>query len=271
MKLDSNLAWQDAQAAIKTNREVLLALAGVFFLIPTLAFTLLYPQPQAPDGMTPQQAATLVETFYRESFPFLLPVVAAQVVGAMTIMTLFTDRTRPTVGGAIRHGAVDTVVFLAAMLAFWVVSGLALGIVVAIAALTGVATLAGLVTAACLGVMLYCTLRMAMVMPVIAVEGERNPLLALRRSWNLTNGNAGRIFVVLLLLFVVYFVISMALTALGGIGAALVLGAKASNIVVAVLTASAGAVFTLYVIAMLAMIHRQLGGSSPEAVGATFD
>jgi hypothetical protein len=98
MKLDSNMAWQDAQAAIRTNREVLLALAGVFFLIPTLAFTLLYPQPQTPAAMTPQQAFALVETFYRESFPFMLVIVALQVVGAMTVMTLFTDRTRPTVG-----------------------------------------------------------------------------------------------------------------------------------------------------------------------------
>jgi hypothetical protein len=271
MKLDSNQAWLDAQAAIKANREVLLALAGVFFLIPTLAFTLLYPQPQTPQSMTPEQGFALIEAFYRESFPFMLPVIALQVVGAMTIMTLFTDRTRPTVGGAIRHGGIDTVVFLAAMLLFWMASGLVLGIVVALAALTGVATLAGLVTAACLGVVLYCMLRMAMVMPVIAVDGERNPVLALRRSWALTRGNSGRILVIVLLLFVVYLVITTALTAVGGIGVSLVLGLKASDIAVAVLTASAGAVFTLYMIAVLAMIHRQLAGSSPEAISATFD
>jgi hypothetical protein len=271
MKLDSNQAWQDAQAAIKANREVLLALAGAFFLIPTLAFALLYPQPTTPATLTPQQAATLLQTFYREAFPFMLPVVALQVVGAMTVMTLFTDRTRPTVGAAIRHGAIDTVVFLAAMLAFWVVSGLVVGILVAIAALTGVVALAGMVTAFCFGVLLYCTLRMAMVMPIIAVEGERNPLLALRRSWALTRGNGLRILLILALLFIVYFVISAALTALGGIAFAVMLGAKASDIAVAILTSAAGAVFTLYMIAVLAMIHRQLAGPSPERVGATFD
>jgi hypothetical protein len=271
MKLDSNLAWQDAQAAIRANREVLLALAGVFFLIPTLAFALLYPQPQVPSAMTPQQAFTLLESFYREAFPFMLIVVALQVVGAMTVMTLFTDRTRPTVGGAIRHGAVDTAVFLGGMLVFWVVSGLALGVVVSLAALAGVVVLAGVVTAASIGALLYCTLRMAMVMPVIAVDGERNPLLALRRSWELTRGNAGRIFVVLLLLFVVYFVIVLALTAVAGTGIALTLGSKASGIVMAVLSSAVGALFTLYVIAVLAMIHRQLSGGSPRVIGATFD
>jgi hypothetical protein len=271
MKLDSNQAWHAAQAAIRSNREVLLALAGVFFLIPTLAFTLLYPQPQATTAMTPQQAFTLLESFYRESFPFMLVVIALQVVGAMTVMTLFTDRTRPTVGGAIRHGAIDTVVFLAAMLAFWIVSGLVLGIIVSLAALTGVVAFAGLVTAACVGVLLYCTLRMAMVMPVIAVEGERNPLLALRSSWELTRGNAGRILLLLALLFVVYIVISVALTAVVGIGVQFALGMKASDIAVAVVTAAAGALFNLIVIAVLAMIHRQLTGGSPQAIGATFD
>jgi hypothetical protein len=254
MKLDSNQAWHAAQAAIRSNREVLLALAGVFFLIPTLAFTLLYPQPQATTAMTPQQAFTLLESFYRESFPFMLVVIALQVVGAMTVMTLFTDRTRPTVGGAIRHGAIDTVVFLAAMLAFWIVSGLVLGIIVSLAALTGVVAFAGLVTAACVGVLLYC-----------------NPLLALRSSWELTRGNAGRILLLLALLFVVYIVISVALTAVVGIGVQFALGMKASDIAVAVVTAAAGALFNLIVIAVLAMIHRQLTGGSPQAIGATFD
>jgi membrane-anchored glycerophosphoryl diester phosphodiesterase (GDPDase) len=162
-------------------------------------------------------------------------------------------------------------VFLAAMLAFWIASGLALGIVVGLASVTGVVALAGLVTAACLVAVLYCTLRMALVMPVIAVEGERNPLAALRRSWALTRGNAGRIFLVVALLFVVYFVISLALTAVVGILAQFILGQKAGDIAVAVATSAAGALFTLYMIAVLAMIHRQLSGGSPQVIGSTFD
>lgn len=271
MKLDSNLAWQDAQAAIKGNREVLLALAGVFFMIPALAFALLYPQPQTPPAMTPQQATTLVQSFYRDAFPYMLPMLAAQVVGAMTVLTLFTDRTRPTVGGAIGHGVIDAIVFLGAMLAFWIASGLVLGLVVLLFSLSGNAALVAMVTAACLGVMLYCLVRLALVMPVIAVEGERNPVAALRRGWTLTRGNGARIVMIMLLLFLVYLVITTALTAVSGLVLAYALGLKAGEIATAVLTSAAGAVFTLYVIAMLAMIHRQLAGPSPEAIGATFD
>ncbi len=271
MKLDSNLAWQDAQAAIKGNREVLLALAGVLFFIPTLAFALLYPQPLMPPAATPQQAATLIESFYRQAFPYYLPVFAAQVIGSMTILTLFTDRSRPTVAAALRHGLIDAAVFLAAMLLFWIVSGLILGLVVGLFGLTGIVALAGAVTAAGLGFMLYCLVRLTLVMPVIAVEGERNPVMALRRGWILSRGNAARILLVVVLLFVVYMVISVALTAVGGLAFSLALGAKAGEIATGVLTAAAGAVFTLYVIALLAMIHRQLAGTPPETTAATFD
>jgi hypothetical protein len=271
MKLDSNLAWQSAHAAIKGNREVLLALAGAFFLLPTLAFALLYPQPATPAGMTPQQAATLVQTFYRESFPFLLPIILIQVVGSMAILTLFTDRTRPTVGAAVGAGVVDAVVFLAAMLLFWVASGIAMGLAIGLAAVSGLAALATLATVVGLGAVLYCGLRLMLVMPVIAVEGVHNPVLALRRSWQLTRGNAGRIFLFLLLLTVIYLVATTLVTAIAGLTFALLLGVKGGQIAVAVLTALLGAGFTLYVIAVLAMIHRQLAGDSPEAIGATFE
>jgi hypothetical protein len=271
MKLDSNLAWQDAQAAIKGNREVLLALAGVFFMVPALAFALLYPQPQMPAGASPQQVATMAEGFYRGAFPYMLPMLIAQILGAMAILTLFTDRTRPTVGGAIGHAVIDTIVFLVAMLLFWILCGLVLGLVLGLVSLTGNPALAALAVAASLAVMLYALVRVAMVMPAIAVEGERNPLRALRRGWTLTRGNAARIFLIVLLLFVAYMVITTALSAVGGIAFALALGVKAGQIATAVLTSAAASVFTLYVIAMLAMIHRQLAGTSAEAIGKTFD
>jgi hypothetical protein len=271
MKLDSNLAWQSAHAAIKGNRELLLALAGVFFLVPTLAFALLYPQPPMPAGMTYQQAAVLVQGFYREAFPFLVPIMLIQIVGAMAILTLFTDRTRPTVGGALGAGVTDSVVFLAAMLIYWLASGLVLGMVTGAFVLTGNASLVALATAIAFGAMLYCGLRLMLLMPVIAVEGLHNPLGALRRSWQLTRGNAARIFLFMLLLGVVYLIASTLVTAIAGLLLALLIGIKGGQIGVAVLTAALGAIFTLYVIAILAMIHRQLAGPSPAVLTQTFD
>ncbi|GAM05589.1 hypothetical protein [Novosphingobium sp. MBES04] len=36
MQFDSNLAWNEAVARVRANRDVLMALAGVFFLLPAL-------------------------------------------------------------------------------------------------------------------------------------------------------------------------------------------------------------------------------------------
>ncbi len=44
----------------------------------------------------------------------------------------------------------------------------------------------------------YVSCRISVVIPVIAVEGQRNPITAIARSWKLTEGNVLRIFGVLL-------------------------------------------------------------------------
>ena len=47
MKFDSNRAWREASASASANREVLLAVAGVFFLLPGLASVLFLSDFQA--------------------------------------------------------------------------------------------------------------------------------------------------------------------------------------------------------------------------------
>ena len=63
MRFDSNLAWKDAASAVSANRDVLLALAGVFFVLPSFAFALLYPQPEPPAGAAPEQLFELMGAF----------------------------------------------------------------------------------------------------------------------------------------------------------------------------------------------------------------
>ena len=41
MKLDLSAAWDGAMTMIRANREVVTVLAGVFFLLPNLAFSLI--------------------------------------------------------------------------------------------------------------------------------------------------------------------------------------------------------------------------------------
>jgi hypothetical protein len=271
-KLDTNLAWQNAHAAIKGNREALLAIAGVFFFLPSLAFTLLYPQPPAASGsMTPAQAMAFFEKFYRESLPFTLGMTVAQIVGTMAILRLFAGPSRPTVGDAIAKGAVDAAVFLLTMFGLSLLASILAGVILALAAVTGQQAVAGIAMAAVIVAFLYVFLRLILVMPVMAVEGLRNPAAALPRSWALTRGNVGRILLFLALMVLAYMVIVGIASALLGIVLALVIGSAGAKIAVAIVAAALGAVFTLYLLTSLAAIHRQLAGPSATDLRTTFD
>lgn len=272
MKLDTNLAWQNAHAAIKGNREALLAIAGVFFFLPSLAFALLYPQPPAATGsMTPEQAMAFFEKFYRESLPFTLAMTIAQIIGTMAILRLFAGPNRPTVGDAIAKGAVDAVVFLVAMFGLSLIGSILAGLVIALAAATGQQAVAGIAMAAVVVALLYVFLRLILVMPVMAVEGLRNPAAALPRSWVLTRGNVSRILLFLMLMLLAYAVIVGVVSAVLGIVLALVIGATGAKIAVAIVAAAFGSVFTLYLFTSLAAIHRQLAGPSASDLRTTFD
>lgn len=271
-RLDTNAAWQSAHAAVSGNRDALLAIAGVFFFLPSLAFVLLYPEPpMAQQAMTPEQAWAFFETFYRESLPFTLAMSLAQTVGAMAVLRLFAGPRRSTVGNAIGRGAVDAIVFMASVFAASIAFSIVASILFAVFALTGLKAVAGAAAVLLIAVALYLFFRLILVMPAIAVEGLRSPLVSFRRSWDLTRGNVGRIVLFLVLLLLAYAVVTAVASAVLGLGLALALGTAGSKIAVGIVTSALGAVFTLYVFAVLAAIHRQLAGPSPSDLRQTFD
>ena len=51
---DSSRAWADASAAVSINRDVLLALAGVFIVLPAFAIMVLLPFSAPQQGITLQ-------------------------------------------------------------------------------------------------------------------------------------------------------------------------------------------------------------------------
>lgn len=271
MKFDSNRAWKEASAAVSANREVLFALAGVFFMLPSLAFALLYPQPQAAPDMQPEQAMAMVQEFYIAALPWLIPITILQGAGTLALMALFTDRTRPTVGEAIRLGFAALVPYILAQLLFGLAVGGIGALIVGAAAATGVIPLAAALGFAVAVFAVYGMLRTALSAPVIVVEGERNPVRALARSWQITQGNALRIFFFFALLGLVALLVTGVASGLIGIVAALVAGPKGAGVAGAIASSAFGAVILLYTASVLASVHRQLSGGSAEAIGRTFE
>ena len=271
MRFDSNLAWKDAVQAVSANREVLLALAGVFFMLPSLAISLLVPQPDPQPGLTPEQTLAMLRDFYGSAMPYMLVMSLIQAVGTLSVLTLFTDRARPTVGEAIRLGIGGVLSYLGAYLLIGLGFGLVGGLLIGGVAAAGVPVLAAVLGLGVLVAVIYVGVRMSLIAPVVAVDRVRNPVAALRRSWDLTRSNTGRILLFYVLLGLVFIVVMLVIMALIGVALALVAGAEGAKLGAAIVSSLLTGVITLYFIAVMAAIHRQLSGPSAETVSATFD
>lgn len=271
MRFDSNLAWRTAHSAILANRDVLLAMAGTFFLLPRLAFTLLMPDPPAAQGLSAAQSMQAMEDFYARALPYILPMILFQAVGILGILTLFTDRSRPTVGQALQLGAKGVLPYVAAqILLAMAVAALGGGLIGGLA-LTKQPALAALGMIVVMIVAIGAYIRLSLVGPVVAVDRVYNPWHALRRSWALTRGNGWRLFAFAVLVGLVMLVIMVAAISLAGALGALAGGPEVARTISAVVSSTLTALVTLYVAGLLAAIHRQLAGPSVEDMMATFE
>ncbi|HWU03988.1 MAG TPA: hypothetical protein VN222_14710 [Novosphingobium sp.] len=258
MKLDSNLAWRQTSAAISANLDVLLPLAGVFFLLPRLALALFMPEPELQQNMQPAEIAAALRAYYTQILPVAIPMMLLQAAGTLAMITLFTDRSRPTVGHAIRTGFRCMLPYVAAEILFAMAAGIIGGAVLSVGALLGPAVV--LAGAAVLGGLAYGFVRLALVAPVIVTEGIGDPIRATVRSWRLTRGNGLRILVFLGLMTLVLLVLTGALVSVGGAVAAMAMGAEPARMISDTIASLLTAVYGAYVAAAIAAFHRQLAG-----------
>lgn len=260
IRFDSNRAWQQALAALRSNREVLLPLAGVFFLLPNLAISLLVPEPKPPAGADQAAMLAFAMDYYRSALPVAIPVLVFQAAGTLGMLTLLTDRSRPTVGQALIAGLRAVLPYFAAQLIF----GFLLGVIaMPLLILVSLTRSTALTALSFIALGLFGWARTALSAPVIAIEKERNPVRALARSWQLTRGNTLAILGFIGLIAIAFLVIMWVVMALAGTIAALLLPAHGATIASAVVSATLGAPMVLLLVAVLAAIHGQLA-ASPE-------
>jgi hypothetical protein len=271
MRFDSNLAWRTAHSAILANRDVLLAMAGVFFLLPRLAFSLLMPDPPTAQGMSPTQSMQAIEDFYAHAMPYMIPMILFQAVGILGILTLFTDRSRPTVGQALTLGAKGVLPYVLAQILLAMAIAMIGGGLIGVAALTKQPVMAagGVIVVSVIAIGAY--IRLSLVAPVVVVERVYNPVRALMRSWAITRGNGWRLFAFAMLVGVVMLVVMVAAISISGSLGALAGGPDAGRIASAVVSSVLAAMVTLYIAGLLAAIHRQLAGPSVDDIMATFE
>ncbi len=278
-KLDMGMAWTQATGLIGTNRDTIGAIAGLFFFLPALALALfapelVSPEPAAPANADPQVAMQAmmaqITQAYSDNWPLFLVMTIIQFVGSMSLLALLTDRGRPTVREALMIGLASILPYVAAQLLSTLAIALAIGLPLGLIAAAGspvAAVLAGFVLAL---VGLYMFVKFTLTAPVIAIEGERNPVKALARSWKLTKGNSVRIALFLLLLFFTIGIIAALVSGIIGLIFS-ALGSQVAMIGNGVVSALVNSGIGVIFLVVIGAIHRQLAGQSPEGIAATFE
>ena len=279
-KLDMGAAWSNATAMIGQNKDTVSAIVGLFYFLPYLAVGLLAPEainPQPADvgaGGSPNAAAQAaidqLSAAYADSWPMLLAVVIAQFIGSLSLLALLGNPDSPTVGEALKRGlAAAPAYFLVQVLSVLLVSlaiGIPLGVIMAAA--PGIVGAIG-VFAAMAGA-LYLFVKFSLLGPVVAIEQVRNPIAALRRSWQLTKGNSLRIAIFIFLLFLTIGIVSVLVTLVLGLVFAL-FSQGIADIGNAVVASLVNAVLGVIFVVVLAAVHQQLAGPSGAQLAATFE
>lgn len=276
MKLDLNAAWDQAVRLVAMNREVMLVLGGVFFFLPYVIFFLLVPMPDfaaiaEAAGENAQIAMTAaMNGFLADYWWAVLLLSLVQMIGGLAVMAVVGDPARPTVGAAMRRGAI----FLPSNFAAQIITSLAIMGVLFVAilagALTGSQTMAATLSVFAFPVIVWLLTRLSLSGAAIAIEGVANPLTAIARSWRMTKGSGLRLVAFFLLLFAAFFVISQVLglivrlvTAFPNADVATILGALLFSLIYGVLIVIAYAV--------LASVHRQFARAERVSVPTTHE
>lgn len=266
-------AWNDAVRLIAGNRQVMLVVAGVFFFLPAVvygfAFTNQITAIQNTQGASPdmEDVFRAVSALVDDVWWIILLTMAVQWLGSLVLVVLWTDRSRPTVGEAIKLGLALLLPLLGAQLVLGVVWGLLLLLPLAIGAggSVGVAVLVGLLAFAAL---VYSYVKFSLVGVVVGIERTRNPLAALGRSWRVTKGNGFRLLLFILLLFVALIVLSSVASLMIGLVLALA-GAEVALIGRTLAEGAVSAAFSVIFLATLVAIYRQLANVPAREVSQT--
>ncbi len=272
MKLDLGQAWNTALELMNANRDVILVIAGVFLFLPGLAQALLMPgmNEMAADPENIDAVMAELQALYTEYWWVFVLVAIINTLGTLTLLTLLTDRQRPTVAEALKASGMGILSYIAVQILLILGVSLALGIPVGLAFASGSTALIVIAVIAAIVVGFYLMAKFALVTPVIAIDKILNPLAVLKRSWTLTKGNSIRVFAFLFLLILGMGIVFMVVQGVLAIVFAII-GGEVETIGMAIISSIGGAIFAVVFLAALAGVHRQLSGAAHENISETFD
>ncbi len=267
-RLDASAAWKSATAMVAANRDMLMAIAGVFFLLPGLIGAVFVPAPVIAASMSDAQKMDAMQAYFASSLPVLLLLSLVPMAGVLTMLVVMLDGSRPTVSEAIRRSLGALPSYFAAQLLIGLGILLALAFVVAALALLLPDRLAASIA---LAVALYPVMRTALVGPVMAGRGDRNPVAAIRESLRLTKSNTGRMLAFIGLAGFVFLVVYGLVMMFVGVVLVLTTDGEAQRLLGEAISGVLQAVAYTYFVAMLAAVYGQLAAPPQQQVNSAFE
>ncbi|WP_423601722.1 hypothetical protein [Sphingomonas sp. MS122] len=111
MRLSLGSTLADAAALWRSERDLVVRIAGVFYLLPILALAMLASGMALPDQATPEQVREAVSNFYRDNLVWLLLISVALEFGTLALLKLFLQGGR-TVRDLLQSAAVRLLPFV---------------------------------------------------------------------------------------------------------------------------------------------------------------
>lgn len=111
MRLSLGSALGDAAALWRSERDLVVRIAGVFYLLPILALGMLASGITLPDQATQEQVRAAVSDFYRANLVWLLLISVALEFGTLALLKLFLHRSE-TVRGLLQAAAIRLLPFV---------------------------------------------------------------------------------------------------------------------------------------------------------------
>ena len=238
-RFDMGNAWVQTVAMLKGNREILVVIAGFFFFVPSLLWSLMAGEPPQPEqGADITKIAQQLSDYLRPAAPWIFLASLASIVGSLAIWRLMLARGGTSVGGAL---SVALVLFFSYFVA---------------SLLVGVITFIGFLALIVPG--FYLSSRFSLTGPHMAATEAKNPIEAMSASWSMTKGSGWWILLYIIIVALVgWIVITITGTVFGGLFA-LTLPEGLANTLSKIVEALFNAALSTVMIVSYAAIYRQL-------------
>lgn len=244
LKFSYDQAWADCVAIARAHTSLLLAITGVFILLPQFAQGLFVSPPEI-DGFD-QAAIAAWNDYFSENFLSLFLLNLPVALGQAAILSLVLAPEKPTVGQALSNAAMLllSIIILSLIVNLMVFGGFILFIVPGI----------------------YLLGRLSVAAAAQMAERITNPIVALQRSMALTAKNGFEIAGLMILIIVVGYIFAIAIGAVVGIILTLIVPSVAASAVISLLQATLAALTLLMLTILGAAIYAQCVAGAKQAI-----